>query len=83
MHRVARRTPRGSGWLRVEQLTIASFDTEDTLVVTGVTDDGHVLDHETCEKLLTLPARLGDEISPDDAVKDQIESALLSQVQRP
>jgi len=71
-----------SGWLRVEQLTIASLDTEDTLVVTGVTDDGHVLDRETCEKLLTVPARLGDEISPDDATKDRIESALQSQVHR-
>ena len=70
------------GWLRVEQLSITSLDTEETLLITGVTDDGHALDHETCEKLLTLPARLGNVVSPDDAAKEQIESALTAHVQR-
>ena len=68
-----------SGWLRIEQLTVASLDTEETLLVTGVTDDGRVLDRETCEKLLTIPADLGAEALPDDAMQSRLEAAIQSQ----
>jgi hypothetical protein len=71
-----------SGWLHVEQLTVASLDTEETLLVTGVTDDGHVLDRETCEKLLTIPATSGGEVSIDDTAKSRLESAIQSQANR-
>ena len=68
-----------SGWLRIEQLTVASLDTEETLLVTGVTDDGRVLDRETCEKLLTIPADLGAAALPDDAMQSRLEAAIQSQ----
>jgi adenine-specific DNA-methyltransferase len=71
-----------SGWLRVEQLTIAALDTEETILMAAVTDDGCVLDRETCEKLLTVPASVGDAVTLDDATKDRIESALQSQSQQ-
>jgi len=71
-----------SGWLHVEQLTVASLDTEETLLITGVTDDGRVLDRETCEKLLTIPATLGSELSVDDTAQTRLESAVQSQANR-
>ncbi len=71
-----------SGWLCVDQLTISSLDTEQTLLVTGVTDDGHVLDRETCEKLLTIPAKLGGPAGLDDGTKARIEATLQSQAAR-
>ncbi len=71
-----------SGWLRIEQLTVASLDTEETLLVTGVTDDDRVLDRETCEKLLTIPAEAGVEALPDDAMQARLEVAIQMQVNR-
>ncbi len=71
-----------SGWLSVEQITVQSLDMEETLLITGVTDDGRVLDRETCEKLLTIPATLGAELSIDDTAKARLESAVQSQANR-
>ncbi len=71
-----------SGWLRVDQLTVVSLDTEETLLVSAVTDDGQVLDHETCDKLLTIPAQQGAVVSLDSNVQSRLESALQSQTVR-
>ena len=71
-----------SGWLHIEQLTVESLDTEETLLITGVTDDGRVLDRETCEKLLTIPATPGAEVSVDTDDKSRLESAVESQANR-
>ena len=71
-----------SGWLRAEQLTVASLDTEETILLTGVTDDGVVLDRETCEKLLTIPADVGAEVSLNSADQTRLDAALTSQAHR-
>jgi adenine-specific DNA-methyltransferase len=71
-----------SGWLRVEQLTVTSFETEETLLLSGVTDDGAVLDRETCEKLLTVPATEGNVVTLHNDVRSRLESAVQSQVNR-
>lgn len=71
-----------SGWLHVEQLTVQSLDTEETLIVTGITDDGRTLDRETCEKLLTIPATLSNEVAVAEDVKSRLEVAVQSQVNR-
>ena len=67
------------GWLRIEQLTVESLDTEETLLLTGITDDGSVLDRETCEKLLTIPATVGDEVSINATVLASLEANIQSQ----
>ena len=71
-----------SGWLQVELLTVSSLDTEESLLVTGITDDGSVLDRETCEKLLTVPATLGRETFVDDESRGQLDSAIQTQANR-
>lgn len=71
-----------SGWLRVEQLTVQSLDTEESLLVSGFTDDGRTLDRETCEKLLTIPATAGSELSVDASVQSSLEAALQAQAGR-
>lgn len=71
-----------SGWLTVEQLTVASFDTEQTILLAGVTDDGRVLDRETCEKLLTIPADLADPVDIQNAPRHDLETALQAQTGR-
>lgn len=45
-----------SGWLELSLLKIQSLETEEFLLLTGVTDEGSMLDAETCGKLLMVPA---------------------------
>lgn len=49
-----------SGWLQMKQLTISSFETEDYLLLAGVTDEGIPLDAEQCQRLFSLPASQAD-----------------------
>ncbi|WP_437193274.1 SNF2-related protein [Planctomicrobium sp. SH527] len=71
-----------SGWLRVEQQTVVSLDTEETLLFAGVTDDGDILDRETCEKLLTIPASDGRQVSTDETAQNLLDRAVQSQANR-
>lgn len=43
-----------SGWLKVSCLTINSFETEDHLLLTGLSDDGEELHSEVCAKFFAL-----------------------------
>ena len=45
-----------SGWLQLNLLELDGFQREEHLVFTACTDDGKVLDQETCEKLFQLTA---------------------------
>lgn len=45
-----------SGWLTLTRLEVTAFETSETLLFSGLTDDGQVLDQETCEKLMAIPA---------------------------
>ena len=44
-----------SGWLLASSLTITSFDTEDYVVLSGITDGGKLLDTDQCQRLFSLP----------------------------
>jgi hypothetical protein len=45
-----------AGWLELNLLELHSFETEEHLVFTALTDDDQVLDQEACERLFTLEA---------------------------
>lgn len=45
-----------SGWLMLARLEVTAFETTEALLFSGFTDDGQVLDQETCERLMTIPA---------------------------
>jgi hypothetical protein len=45
-----------SGWLTLNHLTVAGFDTSESLLFSAVLDDGQMLDQETCEKLFSVQA---------------------------
>lgn len=45
-----------SGWLTLVRLEVIAFETTEALLFSGLTDDGQVLDQETCEKLMSIPA---------------------------
>ncbi|MGH8533094.1 MAG: SNF2-related protein [Gammaproteobacteria bacterium] len=48
-----------SGWLSCIRLTLNALETEDRLVLAGVTDDGTALDATQCRRLFDLPAIQG------------------------
>lgn len=45
-----------SGWLTLARLEVTAFETTEALLFSGFTDGGQVLDQETCEKLMAIPA---------------------------
>lgn len=45
-----------SGWLTLARLQVTAFETTEALLFSGLTDDGQVLDQETCERLMAIPA---------------------------
>lgn len=45
-----------SGWLTLARVEVTAFETTEVLLFSGLTDEGQVLDQETCEKLMTIPA---------------------------
>ena len=63
-----------SGWLRATLLSITALDTEDHLILSGVTDDGTSLHQETCEKLLGIPGRRGASAVVADDVGERLEA---------
>lgn len=51
-----------SGWIRAIQLTVASLEqSEDHILLTGITDDGTMLESEVLTRLMTVPATLGSQ----------------------
>lgn len=45
-----------SGWLQLVHLAVTTCETTEMLLFTGCTDDGQILDQQTCEKLMSVPA---------------------------
>lgn len=49
-----------SGWLAVNVLTLQSFDIEEHLIITAMSEAGEVLAAEVCQRLMRLDARVID-----------------------
>lgn len=74
-----------SGWLELSKLTIESIQTFEQLILSARTDDGEILDHKLCERLLLVPMRevkpLQSELPEDlesvreDIIKGQLKDA--------
>lgn len=52
-----------TGWLSLTQVSIKALDTEDHLVFAALTDDGELVDQETCERLFAIAGSVGAEVS--------------------
>ncbi len=64
-----------SGWISVSNLTIHSFETEDYVLLCGISDDGLELDSEQCRRFFSLPATVSSHnlSSGVQAVQDQLQ----------
>lgn len=67
-----------SGWMRIEKLTINSFEQEDHLIISCVTERGDEVYPEVAERMFSLAATEGDVIDVPASVK----SYCMSQIER-
>ena len=65
-----------SGWLKISNLTISSFEEEDYVLFAAITDKGDVLDEEMCHRLFSL---LGSETNMNN---ENIPNAALNTIIR-
>jgi len=49
-----------SGWLMVKFLTITSLESEDHVLLFGMTDDGKILEEEQCQRMFSVSADKSD-----------------------
>jgi len=61
------------GWLTLELLTIQAFDRQESLLFSGMTDDGTSLDQELCEKMFLLGAEVREPAVPDTATSQRLK----------
>ena len=62
-----------SGYLSLARLSVESFEEEDHLVFSAVTDDGTVLDDEQSQRLFSLPGHVGAGLVPAQIISDQLQ----------
>lgn len=57
-----------SGWMRVEKLSINSFEEEDYLLISCITDSGSEIYPEVAERMFSLSALEGVEVAVPDSI---------------
>ncbi len=66
-----------SGWLTLQLLVIDSFDKEEYLLFSGLTDEGRSLEQETCEKLFQCEAVVVGPTVPATDIGAKLHQATL------
>ena len=62
------------GWLTLQHLKVDSFDREEYLLFSAVTDSGRSLDQETCERLFQCDGAVAPAEAPPAAVRERLEN---------
>ena len=70
-----------SGWLTLQQLIIDSFDREEHLLFSAITDAGKSLDQETCERLFHCDATTEPVAEPSHPFADRLQKEAERHVQ--
>lgn len=68
-----------AGWLKVVRLTVTTFDAEDYVLLSGVTDRGEQLDEDQCRRLFSLKANVS---SKAQEVPPNIQTSLTDLLKR-
>ncbi len=63
-----------SGWLRASLLSVASLETEQTVITSAFSDNGESLDAELCQRLLGIQAKAGAEVNVDAATLERLDA---------
>ena len=64
-----------SGWLTLKKLRMESLRAEEYLIFTGTTDNGQILDAETCEKLFSCGAVRSPKSINDDTPQELLQNS--------
>lgn len=70
-----------SGWLICVHCTVSALETEDHLILAGVTDHGEVVDNAQCRRLFDLPGEEKGEVSLPTSMKANLEDMTTRQMQ--
>jgi ERCC4-related helicase len=68
-----------SGWLSLSLLRISSFEEEEYLVLSAITDAGTTLEGELCQKLFNLSGREMETVTRDEPVTAALDSIRTGQ----
>ena len=68
-----------SGWLTLSRLRIKSFQEEDYLIASAITEDGQPLDPEVIPRFFSLPAESEGKIGLPENVKDLLKLGIESE----
>lgn len=64
--------PGDGGWLQACLFTISSFETEDYILLSAITEQGEALEPETVRKFFSVPAEVGGQISVPNDTQEQL-----------
>ena len=70
-----------NGWLTCARCTINALETEDHLILSGMTDDGTVLDEAQCRRLFDLPGEENGSAVTSASMKTALEHAISHPLQ--
>ena len=70
-----------SGYLQLSLFTINSFESEDFLLLSGVTEEGEILESEILQKLFSLTAREEKLLAVPVLVKQQLRTLTSNQIE--
>ena len=70
-----------SGWLRAVKLRVSSVDTEEHIFLSGLTDEGNVIDNDCLSRFFSLKASVSDSAQVDESVSIALESVFDRQKQ--
>jgi ERCC4-related helicase len=66
------------GWLTCSRLTLIAIETEDVLVLAGVTDAGAALDETQCRRLFDLPAKAAGQTTVPQGIAQMLAAGLAA-----
>lgn len=67
-----------NGWLTCSRLTLTAIETEDVLVLAGVTDAGAALDETQCRRFFDLPAKAAGHATVPQGTAQMLAAALAA-----
>jgi ERCC4-related helicase len=63
------------GWLTCLRVSVQALETEESLILAGVGDDGEILHESQCRRLFDLPGSKGDAVTVPDAIRSALSDA--------
>ncbi len=70
-----------SGWLSCARFSVIALDTEDHLILTGVTDTGELLDEMQCRRFFDVPGIASGGVEPSAPLQAALDAAVRQRQQ--